>query len=83
MVQDYKEKQALGSMINKKKLQGLSYLVELDSIKIKKKRKSKVPWLERFYWELALSKRKEAFKKITFLSISTVGPCGVCTGGLN
>ena len=62
MVQDYKEKKALGSMI-KKKLQGLSYLVELDSIKIKKKRKPKVPWLERFYWELALSKRKEAFKK--------------------
>ena len=45
----------------KKKLQGLSYLVELDSIKIKKKRKSKVPWLESNSWELALTKRKEAF----------------------
>ena len=65
MVQDYKEKKAFGSMI-RKKLQGLSYLVELYSIKIKKKRKSKVPWLESSFREPALSERKEALKKNIF-----------------
>ena len=45
----------------KKKLQGLSYLVKLGSVKIKKKRKPKVPWLESNFREPALIKRKEAF----------------------